>query len=556
MNPLGPLRTLVDNPVLGRFTVSMFIGTNAEWTMFVVALVYAFDRGGPNAAGAASVVMLIANAACAPLAGVAAERYRPNRVRLGAYAGQVVGFGGAAAGAYAVAPAWVVIAWCSLGVAATTFVRPASAVLVPAIVRSSRELTSANLFVGFCESACVLGGPLLATVLLAAGGPALGLAGCAAASAASAAIGAVDLATDPPPATTGAGDRPGPVRGLIHSVAVFRGRPGAGGVLVVAASQYVLVGALDLLFVVFAADVLDLGDAGPGLLGTAFGIGAMVSVLAAAPLVGRGRLAPIVVGSLATIGITAVALGLVRTLVLALLVLPVLGLARSLVDLTTRMLLQRSSPPHELAGAFALLEFLAATGMLLGAVIAQVFVAASGSEAALIAMGCFFAVVLGATWPSLRRADDAADVPIVAVSLLRQHPVFAPLPPVALEAVGRSAEERIVAAGDVVVTEGDEGDRFYAVADGTFDVVMDGTFVRTVRRGGGFGEVALLADVPRTATVTATADGALLAIERVPFLVAVTGSDSSHLAAWGVIRAMHFAADVPDVGPRDTTRPG
>jgi hypothetical protein len=150
----------------------------------------------------------------------------------------------------------------------------------------------------------------------------------------------------------------------------------------------------------------------------------------------------------------------------------------------------------------------------------------------------------------LRSADDGADVPVVAMSLLHRLPVFAPLPTLALEAVARSAIELPVAAGEVVIHQGDSGDRFYAVADGAFDVVMSAVLMRTVRRGEGFGEVALLADVPRTATVTATQPGHLLAIERGPFLIAVTGHDSSRQAAWGVVRSMTFDSELPDAPGR------
>ena len=121
----------------------------------------------------------------------------------------------------------------------------------------------------------------------------------------------------------------------------------------------------------------------------------------------------------------------------------------------------------------------------------------------------------------------------MAISLLRRIPAFAPLQPLALEAVARAATEIPVASGDVVMREGDAGDTFYAVCDGSFDITSHGAHVRTAERGTGFGEVALLANVPRTATIIANRAGALLAIHRVPFLIAVTGSDSSRQAAWG-----------------------
>lgn len=543
------VRTLLDNRVLGRFVTSYFAGVLAEWAIFVAALVYAFERGGSAIAGLASVVMLAPNVLCAPLAGAAAERWRPNRVRLGAYGAEAVAYSAAAVAAAAGAPALVVVLCCAVGVGALTFVRPAAAVLVPAIVRSSRELTRANLFVGFCESASVLAGPLMAAVLLSVAGPALAIAGCAAACAVSVVAGLPDLRTDPPPISAPADEHGGVLAGMHRSLTAMRARPGTGGVLFVAGSQYVLVGALDLLLVILAVDVLELGDAGPGWLSTALGAGALVSAIGGSMLVARVRLAPIIAGALAAVAVAVSTLGMAATVVMAFALLPVLGFSRSLLDVTSRMLLQRSAPPSELAGAFALIELLGGIGMLAGSLLAQFVVAVSGVEAALVTIGVFFAVTLAGTWRDLRVADQGADVPIVAVSLLRRHPVFAPLPPVALEAAARGTVEVAVPAGCVVVAEGDEGDRFYAVADGRFEVVMGGELVRTVTRGGGFGEVALLADVPRTATVRAVTDGLLLGLDRVPFLVAVTGSDSSQMAAWGAIRAMRFDREVPDRGP-------
>ena len=75
-----------------------------------------------------------------------------------------------------------------------------------------------------------------------------------------------------------------------------------------------------------------------------------------------------------------------------------------------------------------------------------------------------------------------------------------------------------------MIREGDPGERFFVLETGSVDVSRGGEFVRTLSApGDGFGEIALLRNVPRTATVTATSDTQLLGIGRTEFLAAVTG---------------------------------
>jgi MFS family permease len=217
---------------------------------------------------------------------------------------------------------------------------------------------------------------------------------------------------------------------------------------------------------------------------------------------------------------------------------PLIGLSRGLVDVLARVLLQRSAPPSELPSVFGAAETIAGLGGLAGSLIAQVLIAWSGAEAALITLGSVFVVAAAVLALPLRAADDAADVPVVAMSLLRRLPVFAPLPVWSLEIVARNARELEITDGTTVINQGEHGDAFYAVVDGEFSVTRDGEAVRVVRRGDGFGEIALIADVPRTATVTASGSGALLAIDRDAFLLAVTGHEPAHDAAWALLDTM------------------
>jgi MFS family permease len=524
----------------------------AEWTFFIGGLVYAYDKGGAGATGIASLAMLVPTALAAPYAGSMTHRRRPQVVRLAAYAVQTVALGGAALAAFGDAPTAAVVGCCAVAAAAFTFLGPTGAVVLPGIVRSARELTVGNVWLESCESVGVLVGSFLSTLLLEVQGPALVLAGGAVLSLISTIITVPESRTGSPPASlSDDADSLGPVRLLLSSVRALRSRARAGGVLAMACGHFILVGSIDIIVVVLARDELDLGDSGPGLLQTSVGVGALICAVASTLLLRRPRLSSLLVVATCGIAGASLVLGVAPTVAAALILLPIIGFGGSLLNLTSRMLLQRSTPPDAAAGAFAALELFMGIGMIAGALCTQLLIAAGGGDAALIGLGSFFGLLVLLTWRSLAHADDSADIPVVAISLLRRIPLFTPLPPLALEAVARAATEISVPSGDVVVSEGDPGDLYYAVADGSFDVTCRGVFVTTLERGRGFGEVALLTNVPRTATVTASRAGSLLAIHRVPFLVAVTGSDSSRQAAWGAMRTMGLDVDADDVPTLD-----
>lgn len=88
-----------------------------------------------------------------------------------------------------------------------------------------------------------------------------------------------------------------------------------------------------------------------------------------------------------------------------------------------------------------------------------------------------------------------------------------------------------VPVGTAITRGGDAGDRFYLVAGGTLAVTVGAEPRRELGPGSYFGEIALLRNVPRTATVTALTDCRLLALDRDAFLQAVTGSRRSARAA-------------------------
>lgn len=544
------------NRELQRYVVSHFLSVIAEWAALIGLLVFTFDRAGPRAAGLASLTALAPYLFLSAATARSAQTRPPAAVRICALLAQVVGYGTAGVCALADGPPVVAVVGAALAFTGVTAMRPTGAVLLPSWARSSRELTATNVWVGHCQSASVLLGPLMATGLLTVGGGGAVLLGCAALVAASAAISVVDVRRGPlagKPRTQDCESENdlrasrGILRRVVHvlgqpfaGVALVVRLPGAAGVLAAASGQFVMVGAFDIILVAMAREQAGLGKGGAGILSACFGAGAFLSMLVAGRVARRSRLAPMMLMLLVLMSVVCLVFGLAVGVVAALVALPILGASRSLLDLMSRVLLQRSAPPSALADVFGALEAACGFGLLAGSLMVQLLIASWGVSAALYGVAAVFAILALALIRPLRTVDDQADVPVVAMSLLRRMPLFASLPEFALEAVARSAVEMPVVAGEVVIRQGDEGDRFYAVADGAFDVVRSGVSVHTAERGSNFGEVALLANVPRTATVTAKRAGHLLAIEREPFLLAVTGYEPSNVVARAVVNELAY----------------
>ena len=500
----------------------------SEWSSWLALLVYAEARGGSSAAGWTALGLLVPAIVVAPFVGKLADGARPIRAVATVYAVQGITLGIAAWLAVMDAPVLAVTVPAAVAIGGIAFVRPSFAVVAPALVRTARELTTANLFAGYCDSGAVLLGPLITTAVLTWGGPDTVLVVCAGL----AAVGVLCTVTlfrhDRPP-TSGPMETLPSLRTVLRSV---RGKPNVTALLAVLGTQHLLMGFIGPMFVILAVDELDMGGSGAGALNIAFGVGAVCSTVGATVLAGRARLAPVVAAGLATFALSMIAIGGVTTVAVAIVGLGVAGMCRSLVDVTARMLLQRSAPPQYLASVFAFIEVLTSVGLAAGTMLAQLAVVTVGASAAFVVVGLLPLLVLALTARRIWRADHDADVPVVAIAVLRHNPVFSPLPPAALESVARAAVERHIGAGVELMRQGEVGESYFAISSGKVDVVRDGQVRRTLERGAGAGEVALLTDVPRTATVVTTEPTVVLEIEREPFLLAVTGHEPARDAAW------------------------
>ena len=151
-------------------------------------------------------------------------------------------------------------------------------------------------------------------------------------------------------------------------------------------------------------------------------------------------------------------------------------------------------------------------------------VALTGTGGAILVFAAMLPLVVVLTWPGLRAVDRRAGVPVRELTLLQRTAMFQAMPVPSMEGAGARGGWVTAPAGSTIIREGDPGETFYIVESGAVAVTRGGQPIRTLDApGDGFGEIALLRDIPRTATVTAVTDAVLLTLGRREFLAAVTG---------------------------------
>jgi hypothetical protein len=278
--------------------------------------------------------------------------------------------------------------------------------------------------------------------------------------------------------------------------------------------QTLVRGLLSVLLVVLAIELLGIGEEGVGFLNAAIGAGGLVGAISAITLVGRDRLAPPVLLGLLLWGLPILLIGVVPAVVVAFAALAVLGAGNAVLDISGFTLLQRLVPNETRGRVFGLLEAMVMLTVGVGAALAPVLVELAGGRLALVITGAILPVAAIATWPWMRDSDRHALVPARELALLRGVPMLGALPMTAIEELACRMQSRRFPGGAPIVTLGEVGDRFYVLASGHAEVRMPGNDSHTLGPGDSFGEIALLRDVRRTATVTALEEVETLAIDR------------------------------------------
>ncbi len=514
----------VRNPHVRRAELAWGAAIAAEWAHFVAFGVFAYEEGGASAVGIAGLVRLLPAAIVAPFAASFGDRFPRERFLLAMTLIAAVALGGSAV-AFFVGSVVFVFAFAALLGLAITLIRPALQALLPSLARTPTELIASNGATSTIESLGTLVGPLLAGVLVAVADAgvvfAVGAGALLLASVFLARVKVEGVVLAP------AAEERGMARVLAAGFRTIIHGPRTRLVVGLIVAQTFVRGCLNVLIVVAAFQVLDGGAEAVGYMTAAIGVGGLVGAIGAMALEGRRLAVPFGL-SLVFWGVPIMLIGPLPDLAAAILLLAVVGAANSVEDVAGFTLLQRLVPDEILTRVLGVTWSLAMGGVAIGSIVAPLLVDALGARPAFVAVGAILPVLALLAYRQLVEIDRTV-VPAPELRLIEEVPMFAPLSVAAKERLATHLAPMSVDPGEFVIRAGEVGDRFYIVSDGELEISADG-MRKTAGEADYFGEIALLRDVPRTATVKALVETKLYALQREDFLAAVTGHEAAHAA--------------------------
>jgi MFS family permease len=538
---LAGLVTVLRNGNLRSLELAWGAAITAEWAHFVALGVFAYEANGTVGVGVAGLVRMLPAAFVAPLAASLGDRFRRERFLVSIALLGAAALAGSAVAFFASENAIVIFALAGVVGIASTLVRPAQQALLPSLARTPEELIGSNGATSTIESLGTLVGPLVSGVLVSVADAGVAFAFGSGALLVSALLFS-RVAVEGRIHAAGTRRTESARRLLVAGIDHVVRTPAPRLVVGLIGAQTFVRGCLNVLIVVAAFRVLDANAGAVGYMTAAIGIGGLIGALGAFLLEGR-RLAVVFGVALVFWGVPIALMAPWSFLAAALLLLAVVGAANSIEDVAAFTLLQRIVPDEVLTRVLGVLWGLAMGAVALGSITAPVVVTLLGPRAALVAVGLVLPLLALLAWRRLVEIDRSAPGPAAELALIDCVPMLTPLSLAAKEYVATTLVPVSVAADEVVIRAGDPGDRFYIVADGELEVVADRLHV-TARAGDYFGEIALLRDVPRTATVRAIVDSRLYALKREDFLAAVTGH-SGALAAGEAIATERLAGGAP-----------
>ena len=529
------------NPGLRRVQIALTGSMIGDWAYATAVTVWAYGVGGVTAVGVWTGVRLGLMAITAPLGATLADRIERKKVMILADLVRAALVAAAVACLVIDTPSAPIFVLATLTALLGTPFRCAQRALMPSLATTPQELTASNGTSSTIESLSFFVGPAIGALLIATTNVetvfAFNVLTFLWSTAAVLGIRVPERPEDAQPDDSEDAGEPDKERFMSEVMGGFRSIAANRDLMVVAwliCAQTIVAGASAVFFVVMAVDILGTGAHGVGYLNSVLGVGAIVGGLLAIARASRNRLAQDF-----TVGVVLWALPLVLVTVWPSAVsvfaaVALLGLANPLVDVNFDTIVQRVTPDEVLGRVFGSLEACLIASMALGAFLMPVLINLSGLRSSVAIVGIGVTVLALPFLPRMRRLDARLTTP-PGLDLLRAISIFRPLGAATVEGLARELATVPVAAGQVVVREGEESDRFFVIESGLVEVTQGGRVLRREGPGEFFGEIGLLRDIPRTATVTAVEDTVLQGLSREDFLAAVNGERESYLAADDIV---------------------
>jgi MFS family permease len=508
----------------------------------IAVAIYAFDHGGAGLVGIYGVARTLPAALVAPLVMGLSDRMARERLLRQATTVRALLLAASAAVGAAQGPAWLVIALAAASSMLASTYRPLLITILPWLVRTPGELGAVNVLATTMENSGALAGPVLAATLLTAA-PAWAAIAVASAflAVAAAQLWRVHLHQE-----HAAGGRGG--AGLVREVGLglvglATVAPPAGMAVLLFAQTFVK-GALGVLVVVLAVDVTGAGESAVGWLYAVLGLGGLAGGAVAALAVRANRLGRAFITGLLLWGLPLALLAPAPGIAACVVALAVVGAGNAIQDVGGGTLTPRLFSPAVLGRVLGAEELLVFAGGAAGAAAAAPLIALTGPRGTLAVLGIgLTALALGYAFRFVE-IDRAAPDSGPRTELIRGLAIFAPLPLASVDLLATRLAPRSYPTGAVVIREGDTGDEYHLIVAGNAAVSVRGVARPDLVPGDGFGEIALLRDIPRTATVTALEPIRTLSLRREDFLAAVTGHPASAATAEDLVRGT-LDADPP-----------
>ncbi|HYQ79229.1 MAG TPA: MFS transporter [Solirubrobacterales bacterium] len=528
------LRALVidfENRDLGLLGAARIGLSFASWSFAIALGVYGFEAHGVVGAGLVALVRLLPGAIASPFAGLVADRFPRRTVLLASAALMAAILAGAAIAAGLDAPTGVVFVFPALFAVASSGYAPAEAAMFPLLARTPQELSASNVNHSAMENAGFIAAAVATGLLLTATSPGTVFAVAA----------AVTLATVGLLAFVRRDQRPeydeelaGTARELSRGARALIFHPALRLSSLTLILLLLFEGFADVILISMALELLHLEEGAVGFLNASWGIGALVGGAALALMLDRGHLVAAIAGGSLLLGAATMLPGFLPEEGTSYVAWFGIGIGFTFVEVAGKTLMYRLASDETMGRVISALEAGRLLAMAVGSLGAILLVEWLHPDGALIALGALMPIFVVLCWARLRAFEVGAPVAEGPYHLLRENSIFAPLPIATVERLSHDLVEVEFDAGEEVIVQGEHGDRFFLIESGQVEVFENGDFRRNEGPGESFGEIALLHDVPRTATVRTTEPTRLLALEREQFLTAVSGHRRSSQLAGGV----------------------